>query len=50
MIGLIKDELGEKIMTEFATLRPKPYSHLTNGSGKNKKKQKRHKKVIMKKS
>ena len=29
VIGLMKDELGTKIMTEFA-LRPKTYSHLTD--------------------
>ena len=28
VIGLMKDELGEKIMTEFVTLRPKTYSYL----------------------
>ena len=28
VIGLIKDELGGKIMTEFAALRPKTYFYL----------------------
>ena len=31
VIGLMKDELGEKIMTEFVTLRPKTYSYLMDG-------------------
>ena len=30
VIGLMKDELGGKIMTEFATLKPKTYSYLTD--------------------
>ena len=29
-IGLMKDELGEKIITEFVTLRPKTYLYLTD--------------------
>ena len=30
VIGLIKDELGDDIITEFAALRPKAYSYVTN--------------------
>ena len=30
VIGLMKDELGGKIITEFVTLRPKIYSYLTD--------------------
>ena len=30
VIGLRKDELGGKIITEFVTLRPKTYSYLTD--------------------
>ena len=33
----MKDELGGKIMTEFATLRPKTYSYLTGNIDENKK-------------
>ena len=37
VIGLMKDELGEKIITEFVTLRPKTYSYLTDDGKKDKK-------------
>ena len=30
VIGLMKDELGANIVTEFVTLRPKTYSYLTD--------------------
>ena len=30
MVGLIKDELGERITKEFVALRPKMYSYLTD--------------------
>ena len=33
----MKDELSEKVMTEFAELRPKTYSYLTGDSDENKK-------------
>ena len=47
MIGLMKDELGGKIMTEFAALRPKTYSYLTD-DGKNDKKAKGTRKCVIK--
>ena len=44
VIGLMKDELGGKMITEFVTLRPKTYSYLTD-DGKEDKKGKGTKKV-----
>ena len=37
VIGLMKDELGGKIITEFVTLRPKTYSYLTDNGKEDKK-------------
>ena len=48
IIGIMKDELGGKIVTEFVTLRPKTYSFLTD-DGKEDKKAKGTKKCIIKK-
>ena len=48
VIGLMKDELGGKIITELVTLRPKTYSYLTD-DGKEDKKAKGTKKPIIKK-
>ena len=50
VIGLIKDELYGKIMTELAASRPKAYSYLTDDSDKNKKakKKKSTKRCVMK--
>ena len=47
VIGLIKDELGGKIIAEFVTLRPKIYFYLTD-DGKEDKKVKGTKKCIIK--
>ena len=48
VIGLMKDELGGKIITEFVTSRPKTYSFLTD-DGKEDKKAKGTKKCVIKK-
>ena len=48
IIGLMKDELGGKIITEFVTLRPKTYSFLTD-DGKEDKKANGTKKCVIKK-
>ena len=47
VIGLMKDELGGKIIMEFVTLRPKTYSYLM-GHRKEDKKAKRTKKCVIK--
>ena len=47
VVGLMKDELGGKIITEFVTLRPKTYSYLTD-DGKEDKKAKGTKKCVIK--
>ena len=48
VIGLMKDELGGKIITEFVTLRPKTYSYL-NDDCKEDKNPKGTKKYVIKK-
>ena len=45
IIGLMKDELGRKIMTTFSGLRAKTHSYLTDDGNENKKKQKAQKSV-----
>ena len=47
VIGLMKDELGGKIVAEFVTLRPKTYSYLTD-DGKEDKKANGTKKCVIK--
>ena len=37
MIGLLKDDLGGKLMTEFVALRPKSYSYLMDNGNTDKK-------------
>ena len=48
VIGLMKDELGGKIITEFVTLRPKTYSFLTDDDKEDKKAEGTKKCVIKK--
>ena len=44
----MKDELGRKILTEFASLKPKVYSYLTDDNDENnKKKQKATNKCVI---
>ena len=49
VIGLMKDELGGRIITEFVALRPKTYSYLTDDYKENKK-SKRNKEMCAKKN
>ena len=51
-LGLMKDELGGTIMTEFAALRPETYSYLMEDDGKHitKKKAKGTKKCVIKRT
>ena len=46
VIGLMKDELGGKIMTEFVALRPKTFSYLTDDCEEDKKRKGTKKCVI----
>ena len=46
VIGLMKDELGGKIVTEFVALRPKTYSYLTDDCKEDKKAKGKKKCVI----
>ena len=48
VFGLMKDELGGKIMTKFVALRPKTYSYLRN-DGSQGKKDKGTKKCVIRK-
>ena len=42
----MKNELGEKIMTEFAAMRPKTYNYLTDDNNKTKKEKSPQKRAI----
>ena len=46
VIGLMKDELGGEIITEFVTLRPKTYSYLTDDCKEDKKAKRTNKCVV----
>ena len=46
VIGLMKDELGRRVITEFVALRPKTYSYLTDDCKEDKKAKGRKKCVI----
>ena len=46
VIGLMKDELGRRIMTKFVALRPKTYSYLTDDCEEDKKAKETNKCVI----
>ena len=48
VIGLMKDELGKKIMKKFVGLRTKTYSYLIDGDSEDKKAKSRKKCVIKK--
>ena len=48
VIGVMKDELGGKVMKKFIGLRVKTQSHLTDNNEEDKK-EKRHKKMYHKK-
>ena len=45
----MKDELGRKIMTKFVGLKAKTFSYLIDDGSEDKKKQKAHKSVSLKK-
>ena len=49
LIGLMKDELGRKIMTKFVGLKAKTYKYLIDGDSKDKKAKDTKKCVIKRK-